>query len=114
MNKLLILALCALTLTGCVTVPSTEPTVVNKERAAWLTFSDTWAATKFVYDRYCERAVQGKVSTADQQVIDAAWNSFRALFRAKLLEASQNWAATAPESVRFAGNNVIVLAKSTE
>lgn len=109
--KTLLLALClalAAFTPGCVTTGA-PPT---KEAVVFYTFRDTWSATKAAYEGYCELAVQGLVSQADQADIDAAWNQFRVGFKLALLASQRDWSATTPDSVVALKNDLITLIRS--
>ncbi len=114
MKKLItFLALCAL----LISVPSCSVLNGTGKRPTWqatvyLSFADTWAVTSAAYDGYCELAVQGKVSAADQKDIDEAWNKFRAAISVSFKAASRDWSAVTPEDVRQLSNDLIILIRS--
>ncbi len=83
------LALALLSLVGCQTGGDT-----------FTAFKDTWTVAHSAYQAHCERVVQGKVSAANEQRVDAAWNNFRTLFKASLQSAQMNWKAAAPTEVQ--------------
>lgn len=102
------LALCLCFMPGCATTtaPPTRAAIV------FYTFRDTWTTTYAAYTAYAELAVQGKVALRDQQDIDAAWNQFRAVFKASFNLATQDWSAATPDSVQLAANDLLTLIRS--
>jgi len=95
------------TMPGCSLLAPKSP--VTWEASRYASFRDCWTITLAVYDANMDRRVAGKVSVADAQDIDRAWNLFRAAYRTALAEASGNELAFTPESVKKLANDVLTL-----
>ena len=78
---------------GCSTVPTTQ------EAKTFNTFRDTWTVTYAAYQLWCERVVQGKVTSEQETQGDQVWNAFRTSFKSGLIVASHNWNAPPPSNV---------------
>ena len=99
------LAVAPLTFSGCA---NNKPT---PEAVAFLSFKSTWTATHAAYAQWCERVVQGKVTAAQEEQADNAWNLFRVTFRTALVEASGNMTAVPPDNLKAQANQVLALTR---
>ena len=95
---------------GCSLLSPKSP--VTWEASVYLSFADSWAVTSAAYDTYCEQAVLGKVSEADQRDIDEAWNRYRSVFRAAFITASRDWSKFTPEEVTKLSEDLVILIRS--
>lgn len=106
MNKLRILAVALLlafapvavvTQTGCATNRTTEAKVFDS-------FKTTYNFAYHAYEGYATLVVQGKVSKADEQKADDAWNKFRNGFKLAFQASSLDWNAITPAEVTLLAN----------
>lgn len=112
-EKLLTLILIAVlsvgvfSMSGCATTGEQ-----TREAVVFNSFASTWAVAHEAYKGYAELAVQGKVSTADQNEIDAAWNKFRAAFKFSFAAASRDWNASSPDELNKLRDDLIIIIRA--
>ncbi len=87
-------------------------TVTTQEAKTYNSFRDAWAVTHAAYQSWCERAVQGKVTSEQEIQADKAWNAYRATFRAAFVAASQNWNAPVPPEIKTLSTQTTAMLKS--
>lgn len=83
----------------------------NDAASTFRTFETTWTVTLAAYDAYCDRVNLDKVAPEKVALADAAWNQFRATFKAAFLQASRNWNSQPPPIVELQANNFITMVK---
>jgi len=81
------------------------------EAKTFQTFKATWTTAHAAYAQWCERVVQGKVTAAQEEQADNAWNAFRGTFKAALLADRGNMAAAPTADVKAKADQVLALTK---
>ena len=92
---------------GCSVLNPKSP--LTYEAARFNSFKSVWISTLAVYDFQMDKRVQGKISPADAQDIDAAWNTFRAAYRIALARAGGDENLFTPDEVRKLADDVLIL-----
>lgn len=103
---LLCVALPCVAITPGCGIFKTKPTA---EAVVYYTFKDSWTFSKTAYDSWSERVVLGKVTQEQSDKVDAAWNKFRAAFKASMALARNDWAATTPASLLSIQKDLLAL-----
>jgi hypothetical protein len=115
LKTLLALTLVAIAclLGGCASTTTTPQQSHSAAAITYLTFADVWTVTHAAYSGYCDQAVLGKVSPADQADIDKAWNAFRGAYGIALQAAQLDKSQVTPENVRKLSNDLLTLIAAT-
>lgn len=73
----------------------------NDPASRFKSLEDTWAVAQSAYDAYCDKVVAKKIDDPTKIALaDAAWNQFRASFRAAVVAASRGMETPTPPELK--------------
>jgi len=106
--RLLLMLCMALAFTpGCSVLSPKSP--VTWEASRYLSFRDVYDVSYRAYVAHNVRVLDGKVSKADDEDVDKAWNTFRTAYLIALDQARGDENKFTPENVRKLANDVLDL-----